>query len=215
MSFKKLLAIALALLLPVCAHAELNGGANPVQPYINITAPDQLDGVSINPNTAAPGNFTNITASGNTTLNGPAIFNSTISPQGTVFSQLQSGNPLMLYAFKDIPTASVIATGGYSLVSGVSGRTIYPAPGMTVMTSGTGATGTRIIVECASGNILLSAPIAAMVSGIPFAPFSSTLTYAGTAFNRGCAVSDAVLVSMVGGLTTTTDVYVNMPYTLQ
>lgn len=208
MSFKKILALILAVSFPIAVYARGNTDSNPTQPYLNIIAPNVIDGVTVNPSNAAPGNFTTLSASS---------FSPTgsINTQGIVFSQAPSGNPLMQLSYKDIPTASVVATGGYALLSGVSGRTIYPSPGMTVMTSGTGATGSRIIIECTSGNILMSAPIAAMVSGIPFAPFSSTLTYAGTAFNRGCAVSDAVLVSMVGGLTTTTDVYVNMPYSVQ
>ena len=215
MSIKKWLAIVAIALLPLAAYAGTNLNSNPTPPWLDIIAPNVLDGVTINPSNSAPGNFTTLSVTGTAALAGPVVFTSTVSTQGTVYSQAPSGNPLMQQSYKDIPTASVIATGGYNLLSGVSGRTIYPGAGMTVMTSGTGATGTRLIVECTSGNILMSAPIAAMVSGIPFAPFSSTLTYAGTAFSRGCAVSDGILVSMVGGLTTTTDIYVNMPYAMQ
>src|SRR5579884_657002 len=56
----KFLAIAAILIPSIALGMTLNDGIQ--QPYLNISAPNQIDGVTVNPNTAAAGTFTAVTA---------------------------------------------------------------------------------------------------------------------------------------------------------
>lgn len=141
-----------------------------------------------------------------------------IDPSGNAFATTTTGNPLMQMTVQQIPVASVNASGGYALISGVTGRRVYPA-GLTVMASGTAASATRLMVVCSGGNVIASIPIAHLVDRIAVTPFASVLgtyTLTSTGFARGCASGESVLVSNVGSnMTTTTDIFVNMPYSMQ
>jgi len=135
------------------------------------------------------------------------------------FSPVQTANPLMQIVEKDIPIASVNAANGYTFLSGVSGRTIYPVgAGMTVMASGTAAGATSVKILCAtSGRLLATFNIAALVTLVPAAPFvSSANTTPGPALTQGCTSGEGIAASNVGStLTATTDLFVNMPYVVQ
>lgn len=138
-----------------------------------------------------------------------------LSTQGITFSISSASNPLLLVTSQDIPTASVNAAGGgYGFVAGTSGRTIFPSA-ITVMVSGTASAATSLKVVCEpSGMLLATLPVGVLVTNAPVNPFVSGT--AGQALARGCASGDGVFVSTVGtNLATTTDVFVNMPYTVQ
>ena len=131
------------------------------------------------------------------------------------FSTIAGSNPLLFQTVENIPVASVNAAGGQVIVAGITGRTIYPA-GLIVMASGTAATATSEKIVCLpSGNLLATIPIASLVSLVPVQPFGATVT-AGQALGQGCVAGDGIFASNVGSnLATTTDVFVNMPYTVQ
>lgn len=153
----------------------------------------------------------------NKSLTSPTITGN-VATQGTAFSTGQAGNPLQLMTVQNITAASVNTANGYTFVKGVNGRTIWPGS-PTVMVSGTAAGATTVYLACSGGNLLASFPIAALTTNKPTNAFASTGTNSpigGVALGQGCAVSDGVLVSVVGSaLTTTTNFYVNLPYTVQ
>lgn len=55
---------AVSLLLSFVAAIAVAGDYGYQQPFLNITGMNQIDGVSVNPNTAGAGNFTTLSASG-------------------------------------------------------------------------------------------------------------------------------------------------------
>lgn len=191
MSFKKWLALIIALIVPATSYA--NGEyqtTNPHQPYLNVDAINQIEGVTIN----------------------PAI----VLTQGIPFSILPSTNPLMLDTAQTITVASVNTTGGYQFLSGVTGRTIYPGT-PTVMVSGTASAATSVGLYCNNGTSIGVWPIAELQSLKPITTFSSVSTVtAGTPLLQGCPSGSGIFVSVIGSsLATTTFFYVNMPYTVQ
>jgi len=214
MHFKKWLALSIALLLPLQALAGPGAGqyANPQPPYINITAPNQLDGVNINPNTSAAGNFTTLSASGVFSPNGGT------ATQGTVFSTVLSGNPLSFLNFQTIPVASVNSGAGQLLLSGVVNRTIF-VNGVTALVSGTASGATAVTFLCQpSGRTIGTFPVAQLVTSVPVSLYSSAgaNTIAGAAAGTGCASGDSVYISHTGSnLATTTQVYPTLLYTIQ
>lgn len=198
----KLAALALALLLPAAAIAQgLNIGIQ--QPYLNITAPNQIDGVNINPNTAAAGNFT--------TLNTAAT-----TPQGTIFSTAISGNPLSLDNYTDtVVSTSLTSAATTTILASAAGRTIDPIA-VTIMVSGTAATATALALECSDGTLIANWPIAVLTNNNPVNAYFSTVVTRGTALGKGCPASTAVVLSNAGtNITTTTHVYTNVIYTVQ
>lgn len=186
MRFYKHLIVAIALLFPSYVYAQtLNTGIE--QPYLNITAPNQIDGLIVNPNT-------------------PLVF-STALPQ----------NPLMQDHWQDITL--VQANAGAVILASTPGRTIYPSA-FTIMASGTPTTATTVYLECTDGSTLLASfQAAALVTNVPISPFSSSSTgkivAPGTALARGCGAGQGVFLSTAGTLATTTDIFVNLPYTVQ
>lgn len=236
MSFKKWLVLSIALLLPVGAYAEINGNANPTQPFLNITAPNQIDGVNVNPNTAAPGNFTNLTVSGTTTFSssqafsGPTTFsNTTTFTSSPVFSSGPSSidthyavfgnsllqNPLTQTVFESFLTASANA-GTSVILNSAAGRTVFPGAGLSILVSGTAAGATSLNLECQSSHrVFVTWPIAELVNNIPVGIYASSATVLGSALTNGCNASDAVILSANGTLSTTTQIFVNLPYTVQ
>lgn len=71
MRFRSLFISLLAVLGIVgIVDAAVNSGQNPIAPYLNISGTNQIDGVSINPNTAGAGNFTTLAASSTVSGNG-------------------------------------------------------------------------------------------------------------------------------------------------
>lgn len=188
--------------------AESNWTANPILPFLNITGPNQLDGVNINPNTAAAGNFTNLTASGTTRL-------ANVATQSQAFSTAIAGNPLILGTLESIPVASVNAANGQVVLTGVAGRTIYPIA-LTLMVNGTAASATSEKVYCSpSTRSLGTFPVGILVSGVPVNVYSTSAT-AGIAMGNGCALNDSIYLSNVGSaLTTTTILYPTLLYTVQ
>lgn len=160
------------------------------QPFLNITAPNQISGLI------------------------PA---GTIATQGIPFSTNQAGNPLLLQTSQLIGTASINAGGGTTFITGATGRTLYPS-GLTVMAVGGNATGaTSVVVECTSGNILATFPIAALVSAKPAPAFYfASAIVPGVALGDGCASGDGIFVSTNGSnLATTTGLWISLPYTVQ
>jgi hypothetical protein len=113
MRFLKYALLAMALIAPAIAYADgLEYGYT--MPYINIDGPNQMDGVSVNPNTGAPGNFTSLTVTSTATLSGSVSSSGLTNITGPV--QLNSiddsqppGGRLSLSSTLAVPTADVTA----------------------------------------------------------------------------------------------------------
>ena len=134
---------------------------------------------------------------------------------GIVFSNSITGNPLSQVTEQDLPIASVNAS--VVILSGIANKKIYPGGGIDVMAGGGNAAGgTSIVIACSGGNKLATWPIATLVSGIPVNAFVSTnLMVTASAMTTGCPAGQSVMASAVGTITTATDFFVNMPYTIQ
>jgi len=65
---RRLLLIPILLFASAVSAQTLNLGV--AQPYLNITAPNTIDGVIVNPTTSAAGKFTTVVASGTVTTTG-------------------------------------------------------------------------------------------------------------------------------------------------
>lgn len=143
-----------------------------------------------------------------------------VSQQYQPFATTYNGNPLSQYTVQDIPVASVNATStGYAFVGGLTGRKIFP--GIPVVTvSGTAASATALRILCSpGGNIIATFAVSTLASLIPVFPTSAGYTQGaqlGAGYFKGCASGDSVVASTQGSaMTTTTDVFINLPYTLQ
>ncbi len=138
---------------------------------------------------------------------------------GIVFSTALTGNPLMQTTDGLIAVAS--ANAGSTVLTGVSGRTVYPGGGIMLMASGSAAGATGVYLACkGSGNIIASVPIAMLLDKTPVSPFKSAGSgtgspVLGSAFTAGCLISDGIYISTTGTLSTTTHLYYSIPYTVQ
>lgn len=237
---KKLLAVAVLMFAASAAYAGQSSnvglGLGNLFPAIttginNIVVGQVSSALTTGSNNVLLGTTAGCDVSAATTSNSLVVCNSgtnMLSAQSTnttLPSLAASGNPLQMGTVQNITLASVNTSGGYTFLPGVPGRTITPT-GLTVMASGTAAGATAVFFQCTSGNILGSFPIAALVTQTPVTPFSSTGTGAPSAsctpaskclaFAQGCAAGDGVLVSVNGSaLTTTTNLFVNMPFIVQ
>ena len=140
-----------------------------------------------------------------------------IDTHGMIFTTVPTQNPLTQVLDVDVTPASAgVATTGYQFLSGVASRTIYPGQ-FSVMVSGTAAGATSLLINCyPSLKKLATFPIANLVTSVPVTPSSSTAITAGAVLAQGCASGDGIAASVVGSaLTTTTDIFINMPYTIQ
>jgi hypothetical protein len=219
---KKLLALACALLIPAAAIGvidQLGGSAFPLtyitQSPFNLT--DAFNQMLSIISTQTVGISTKYPGAASIPGNGTDV-------SSTTFSTGVQANPLVQATVQNVVVASVNATGGFPLISGLSGRTIYPENVSLLPLGGSPSAATRIMIVCTSGNILMSVPIAYLNSGISlsaFYPYSSTTIATGgnltsTAFGQGCASGDSVLISNVGtSVATTTSFMVNLLYTVQ
>lgn len=135
MRFFKLAVALAAILFADSAFAQtLNSGI--AQPYLNITAPNTIDGVTLNPTTPAAGGFTSVTSSGNVTLTatGAAV----LSKQGTngqVGTVVASGTTAVSVANTSVATSTAVALSLRTV-----GGTITGAPYLSTITPGTGFT---------------------------------------------------------------------------
>lgn len=150
------------------------------------------------------------------TFSGSVALTGTVATQGQVFTTVQAGNPLMQDTVQNIPVASVNQAGGQVLIQSVSGRTIYPSAGLTLLVSGTAATATSEKIVCLpSGRLVATFNIAQLVNSIPVGPMSASVV-AGPALNEGCQINDDLVLSNVGSnLATTTNLFPNIPYVMQ
>jgi hypothetical protein len=174
MSFKKWALLAAALLLPIAAYAEMNGEANPTQPYLNISGNNQLDGVSVNPNTAAAGNFTTLTASGVATLNGTTTFNS-----ASVFASAATHNNTTTF------NSAVTVANTATFTSGA----VFSSP---ITNSSTETqNGAATFNNTATFNSAVSIANTATFTSVP--TFSSAMTIANTAtFSSGAVFNSSI-----------------------
>lgn len=147
-----------ALLLPCLASAQtLNAGIS--QPYLNITAPNQIDGVSINPNTAGAGNFTTVTASGAATLSGGGTLTGSFTGGTLVNTAITGPAPTACGA---TCTVSVTKAGGTYLLNTAAGS-VATLPGAT----GTGNVYKLVVSVAVSSNAnkILTNPITDTIIG--------------------------------------------------
>ncbi len=150
-----------------------------------------------------------------------------VDTSGVVASSNIQQNPLMqmalVKALVSNNTGGFYSTGFYTVLASQSGRTIYPGIGTTIMASGTAAGATSIVLECSGatsggGTVIATIPIADLVSLVPVPIFLSgaTLNNVGAPVATGCPSGQGIFMSNVGAqLTTTTYIYLNMPYTVQ
>lgn len=127
-----------------------------------------------------------------------------------------TGNPLMQMRIATVTTAQ--ANANTAILASVSGKTIYPSGGFTVMASGSASGATSVSLKCEGGNIIGTFPIAALIDGKPVGPFASVgqaSIVLASALTRGCPASQGIFVSSAGTLATTTQLYITFPYTVQ
>jgi hypothetical protein len=141
-----------------------------------------------------------------------------VDTSNTVFSTNLQGNPLVLNTFEDVPVATMLSSATEAtILASQTNRQIFPGGGLTIMVSGTAATATALALECEPSHVVVAQwPIAELVTNVPVGIYASSATVLGSTLTRGCAVSNALMLSNVGTtITTTTHVYVNLPYTVQ
>lgn len=135
------------------------------------------------------------------------------------FNTVISSNPLVEGTFENFAVASVNAAGGATVLSGVTGRTLYPSGTLSVeVTGGNASAATSVKIVCLpSGTLVATFPIAGLISAVPVSPFSSTgAIAAGPAITQGCSSGDSIAASTVGtALATSTNFLINMPYVVQ
>lgn len=148
----------------------------------------------------------------------------TINTQGITFSNAANGNPLMLDFYQDIAvstntTVNNSTTRGLQFLTAQTSRTIYP--GIPVVTvSGTASAATNLTILCSpSARVVATYVVSNLISTVPNFPISAGTgqgNSVGVAMASGCASGDGVNISTGGSaLATTTDVFINMPYTVQ
>jgi len=178
-----------AVLLPAAAHAQ----TNTAKIYKDLNGSRQ---------TVASGGTLRTQAGSVLDLSGPT------------FSTALTGNPLQQVTYQNVTTASANATT--PVLASASGRAITVGAGLTVMASGTASGATAVVLKCSGGNLIATFPIATLVDQVPVGPFASAgVITRGAALTKGCPSGEAVLVSSTGTLATTTNVFVNLPYTVQ
>jgi hypothetical protein len=178
-----------AALLPAAAHA---------QSYTAKVYKDQNG----NRQTVASGGTLRMQAGSVADLSGPT------------FSTALTGNPLQQVTYQNVTTASANATT--PVLASATGRTITVGGGLTVMASGTASGASAVVLKCSGGNAIATFPIATLVDQVPVGPFASAgIITRGAALTQGCPSGEAVLISSTGTLATTTNVFVNLPYTVQ
>lgn len=138
-----------------------------------------------------------------------------VNTSGIVFSTALTGNPLMQSTAQTATAAQI--NSSYSFLASVSGKSIYPGAGFSIMASGTAASATSVAIKCQNGNIIATFPIAQLKDVTPIGPFSSAGgIIVGSALTRGCPASEGLFVSVIGSpLLVTSHLYINMPYTVQ
>lgn len=155
-------------------------------------------------------------ASGSTvSLSGTNTIGGTLDVSGVTYSTTITGNPLMQNTMQTVTTAS--ANAGIVLLSGVSGKKIYPGA-VTMYVSGTAGGATAVVLECSGGTDAVSWPIAMLTTLQPVDAFVSkggAVATRGTPLVSGCPAGESLQVSNNGTLTTTTHLYFNIPYTVQ
>lgn len=181
------------LLAAVCALVSLPAGAQTVnQPYLNITGTNKITGTSL------------------------------ISPvtSDQAYSTAITGNPLLQHNYANtLVSTSLSSTALTTLIASTAGRTIHVAD-VSIMVSGTAASATALAVECGDGTLIAQWPIADLVSLKPIGTglYLSTLSTitTGAGLGSGCPASYGVYLSNVGTkITTTTNVYTNVLYSVQ
>lgn len=147
-----------------------------------------------------------------------------VDSSAVVFSGTIQQNPLMQDSLFTVPVSGVggnltglNSAGAVTLIASETGRQILPTGGMTIMVSGTAATATALLLQCSGGATIAQWPIAFLVSNVPVGIYTSTVgTTLGSALTRGCPSGQALYLSNVGTLlTTSSQVYINLPYTVQ
>ena len=180
----------------------VTGAATTVAPSITAggSNADTNVSIAITPKGSGTVSITNLATSGNNVT------------QGTQFSTAQAANPLLLQTVQTITVASINA--GYVFLASTAGRTIYPS-NLTVTPIGGNASGaTSVTIQCVSGNVLGTFPIANLISA-KAVTYSSTSVVTGMGFT-GCASGDGLSIFKTGGsLATSTALIVNIPYTVQ
>jgi len=171
-------------------------------------------------NVKSGGTFT--ADSGSTvTLSGTTTIGGTLNTSSVTMSTSLTGNPLMQFTRKDLTVSTDIAsTALTTILASVAGKTIYPdLGGISIMVSGSAASATSLALECGDGTLIASWPIADLTDlkpigvGLYLSTQSTITTGAG---GMGCAASSGIYLSNVGTkITTTTHVYVSVPYIVQ
>lgn len=145
----------------------------------------------------------------------PTAFDSS----SVAFSTAQTGNPLLQMTSKHLVVSTdLTSTATTTILASAAGKTLYFGQ-PTIMVSGTAAGATAIALECSDGTLVASWPIADLVSLVPMGVAIHVSTQSAITKGAGlinCPASTALVLSNVGAnITTTTDIYVNVPYTVR
>lgn len=134
---------------------------------------------------------------------------------GTTFSSATpQQNPVELYNETNVSLAAVNAQT--TLITGQSGRIIYPGSVTMEARGGNAATCTGVKIICnPSGLVIGSFVVANLTSGVP-SGLQTASNIAGSAATQGCSPGDSILASAYGGLcATSTGFAIGTPYTVQ
>jgi hypothetical protein len=83
------------------------------------------------------------------------------------------------------------------------------------MASGSASGATSVSLKCSGGTVIATWPVALLTDQSPTGVFASTAVTRGAGITRPCGAGEAVLISSTGTLATTTNLFVNIPYTVQ
>ncbi len=213
--------IALALLLPAVAQAQIYGAVNSSGSVSGASIVGTGGTTETLPTTTdtLAGLGQNQTFTGTNTFSGAITPTGTIATQGLVFSNALGGNPITFTRFISMSLASVNA--GTTILASASGRTVFPGNFMIMGLNGAAAGATSVIVECTdAATVLSSYAIAALPANLPQLALSSNTVNnrfisSGQNLITGCPAGQGVMVSTLGTLTGPTSLLINLPYTVQ
>lgn len=124
---------ALAFCLPAIA-----GDYGYQQPFLNITAPNTIDGISVNPTTPAAGNFTTVSANAGVSITGGAL-SFPAARKGTFVCT--SGGSITVANTNAAITSNILIT------LNTVGGTVSTAPAVSAITAAT-----SFVAKCATSD---------------------------------------------------------------
>lgn len=218
--------ITLALLAPVAALAQVpynTGSAGSVTSGVSIVGTGGTTETLPATTDTLAGLATANTFTGVDTFNNSPVFNSgptTLDSHYAVMGNSLLQNPVTQMVFESFLVGSV--NNGVNVLNSSASRKIFVNGGVTLYVSGTAAGATSVNLECQpSARLIATWPIGTLINLTPVGIYASASSgveptvVLGSALTTGCQASDSVLLSANGTLSTTSQVFINLPYIVQ